>query len=89
MDNASTDETLGSGGGLAGAERLHDWRARSPLAWLIGLKELMRRIAGDLRAQVEAEGGEMADLVCDLHDLRQAQAMGRVLWALRWPLIEW
>lgn len=70
---------------MAGAERLYDWRARSPLAWLIGLKDLVRWIAGDLGGAREAEGGETANLMRDLDDLRQAQTMGRALWALRWP----
>ncbi len=76
----------GIGRGQAALRRLHDWRARSPLAWLIGLKDLMRWLAGDLRGPDEAKGGETADLARDLHELRQAQTLGRATQALRWPL---
>jgi len=76
----------GIGRGQAALRRLHDWRARSPLAWLIGLKDLMRWVAGDLRGPDDGKGGETADLARDLHELRQAQTLGRATQALRWPL---
>lgn len=76
----------GIGRGQAALRRLHDWRARCPLAWLIGLKDLMRWVAGDLMGSADGGGGESGDLARDLHELRQAQTLGRATQALRWPL---
>lgn len=71
----------GIGRGQAAVRKLYDWKARTPLSWLIGLKDLARWVAGRLR------GGAGGGLEEDLHELRQRQTLGRGLQAMRWPRV--
>jgi hypothetical protein len=68
--------------GLDATCQCYDWKARSPLAWLIGLKDFCRWQFGqwrgpspDLRHQHPAMAG-------DLHDLHQRLVWGRSIQAL-------
>ena len=69
----------GIGRGQAAVRKLYDWKARTVLSWVIGLKDLVRWAAG----RVRGAGGDGAGT--DMHDLGQRQVLGRALQALRWP----
>ena len=71
----------GIGRGQAATRRVYDWKARTVLSWGIGLKDLLRWVAGRLR------GGAGGGLEGELHELRQRQVLGRGLQAMRWPRV--
>ena len=71
----------GIGRGQAVVRRLEDWRSRTPLSWLIGLKDLFRWAAG----VVYGDRGDGGGVERDLHDLHQEMVLGRAQQALRWP----
>jgi len=69
----------GIGRGQAATRKVYDWKARTVLSWGIGLKDLVRWVAGQVR------GGVGGGLEGELHELRQRQTLGRGLQAMRWP----
>ena len=71
----------GIGRGQAATRRVYDWKARTVLSWGIGLKDLVRWAAGQVR------GGVDGGLEGDLHEFRQRQVLGRGLQAMRWPRV--
>jgi hypothetical protein len=71
----------GIGRGQAATRRVYDWKARTVMSWGIGLKDLLRWVAGRLR------GGAGGGLEGELHELRQRQVLGRGLRAMRWPQV--
>jgi glycosyltransferase involved in cell wall biosynthesis len=67
----------GIGRGQAAVRRLYDWKARSPLVWLIGLKDFIRWQLGQWRGpalEIKKRHPLIAD---DLHDLHQRLVWGR------------
>ncbi len=73
----------GIGRGQAAVRRLYDWKARTPLEWVIGSKDFCRWLSGRFRECVPDL--ESPSLASDLHDLEQRQVLGRALQAMHWP----
>ncbi len=76
----------GIGRGQAVLRTCYDWKARTPLAWLIGTKDLVRWVRGRIVGpppKLRLSHLETAD---DLHALRQRQTLARAFQAMRWPL---
>jgi hypothetical protein len=76
----------GIGRGQAVLRRSYDWKARTPLAWFIGAKDIARWVRGivvgppsELRLLKEGIGA-------DLHDLSQRLTLARALRTLCWPI---
>lgn len=72
----------GIGRGQAATRRVYDWKARTPLAWLIGLKDLARFTLGHLRGPSVESLQSYPDIAADLHDLHQRLVWGRAMQAL-------
>lgn len=75
----------GIGRGQAAARKCYDWKMRTPLAWLIGLKDFCRWQLGQWRGtslRLKHQHPEIAD---DLHALHQKMTLGRARQALSWP----
>jgi GT2 family glycosyltransferase len=75
----------GIGRGQAAIRKCYDWKARSPLAWLIGLKDFCRWQLGHWRGPLPELRRHHPDLADDLHDLHQSMTLGRACQALSWP----
>ena len=75
----------GIGRGQAAIRKFYDWKARSPLAWLIGLKDYCRWQLGQWRGPSPELRHEHPTLAGDLHDLHQSMTLGRAYQALSWP----
>jgi glycosyltransferase involved in cell wall biosynthesis len=73
------------GRGQAMVRQLHDWKARTPLAWLIGLKDLVRWLHGRWSGPLAGSRTQHPDTAGDLHDLHQSMTLGRARQALSWP----
>jgi hypothetical protein len=71
----------GIGRGQAVVRKCYDWKARSPLVWLIGLKEFCRWQLGQWRGPSPDMHRKHPDIADDLHDLRQSQVWGRAIQA--------
>lgn len=72
----------GIGRGQAAVRRLCDWKARTPLAWLIGLKDLCRWQFGQWRGPTHGLRQPHPALAADLHDLNQRLVWGRSMQAM-------
>jgi glycosyltransferase involved in cell wall biosynthesis len=75
----------GIGRGQAAVRRLCDWKARTPLAWLIGLKDLCRWQFGQWRGPSSKFSDQNQFVTGDLHVLHQKLIRGRACQALAWP----
>lgn len=75
----------GIGRGQAALRGIYDWKARTPLAWLIGLKDLFRWQLGNWRGPASGLRHQHPAIAGDLHDLHQVQTLGRARQALAWP----
>ncbi len=72
----------GIGRGQTAVRRLSDWKARTPLAWLIGLKDLCRWQFGQWRGPAPRLRQQHPALAADLHDLNQRLVWGRSMQAM-------
>jgi glycosyltransferase involved in cell wall biosynthesis len=72
----------GIGRGQAAIRKCYDQKARSPLAMLIGLKDLGRWQLGRWRGPAEELRRRHPAIADDLHDLNQSLTLGRALQAL-------
>jgi glycosyltransferase involved in cell wall biosynthesis len=72
----------GIGRGQAAVRKLYDWKARTPLAWLIGLKDFCRWISGRWHGPKIELCGQHPSIAADLHDLHQSLVWGRSMHAL-------
>ena len=75
----------GIGRGQAAIRRCYDWKARSPLAWLIGFKDYCRWRLGQWRGPSPELRHQHPAVAGDLHDLHQIMTFGRARQALSWP----
>jgi glycosyltransferase involved in cell wall biosynthesis len=75
----------GIGRGQAAVRRCYDWKARTPLAWLIGIKDLLRWARGQISRPAGASVEGPIDVAASLHALSQRQICGRALKSLSWP----
>jgi cellulose synthase/poly-beta-1,6-N-acetylglucosamine synthase-like glycosyltransferase len=73
------------GRGQASVRLLHDWKARTPIAWLIGLKDFCRWQLGQWRGPSPALRHQHPALAGDLHELHQSMTLNRARQALAWP----
>jgi hypothetical protein len=73
----------GIGRGQFATRKCHDWKARSPLAWLIALKDLIRWLRGCWSGPSPDIHRKHLDIADDLHDLHQNQFWGRAMQAFR------
>ena len=76
----------GIGRGQAAVRKCYDWKARSPLSWLIGLKDFCRWQLGQWRGPSPELRHQYPAIAGDLHDLHQRMTLGRACHALSWPL---
>jgi len=74
----------GIGRGQAATRRISDWRARTPLAWLIGIKDLGRWVMGCCRGPSPELRRTCPLIASDLHCLQQKQIWSRALQTLSW-----
>jgi glycosyltransferase involved in cell wall biosynthesis len=75
----------GIGRGQAATRKVYDWKVRTPLAWLIGLKDYCRWQLGQWRGPSPELRHEHPEIAADLHDLHQTMTFGRACQALSWP----
>jgi glycosyltransferase involved in cell wall biosynthesis len=75
----------GIGRGQSAVRKLHDWKARSPLSYLIGLKDFCRWLLGKWRGPSLELRHQHPVIAGDLHDLHQRLIWGRVLQAFCFP----
>jgi hypothetical protein len=75
----------GIGRGQAATRKCYDWKARSPSAWLIGLKDYCRWRLGQWRGPSDELRHQHPEIAADLHDLNQSLTLGRARQALSWP----
>jgi len=75
----------GIGRGQAATRKCYDWKARTPLAWLIGLKDFCRWQLGQWRGPSPELCHQHPALATDLHDLHQKRTLGGARQALKWP----
>jgi len=75
----------GIGRGQAATRKCYDWKARSPLAWLIGLKDYCRWQLDQMSGPSLELRMKHPDLAEDLHELQQRMTLGRAFQALSWP----
>ncbi len=73
----------GIGRGQAAVRRLHDWKARTPLAWLVASKDLARWTRGCLGGASTQMCQQYAGLADDVHDLHQTMVLGRAAQTFR------
>jgi glycosyltransferase involved in cell wall biosynthesis len=72
----------GIGRGQAAVRPLYDWKARTPLAWLVGLKDFCRWRLGQWRGPAPALRQAYPSIAGDLHELQQRLVWGRAVHAL-------
>ena len=75
----------GIGRGQAATRKCYDWKIRTPLAWLIGLKDFCRWQLGQRRGPSPELRHRHPTIAGDLHDLHQSMTLGRARQALSWP----
>jgi glycosyltransferase involved in cell wall biosynthesis len=75
----------GIGRGQTATRKCYDWKARTPLAWLIGLKDFCRWQLGQWRGPSPELQRQHPALARELHDLHQSMVLGRACQALAWP----
>ncbi len=75
----------GIGRGQAATRKVYDWKVRTPLAWLIGLKDLGRWLSGHWRGPAPELRHQHPAVAGDLHDLNQSLTLGRARQAFSWP----
>jgi len=75
----------GIGRGQAATRKIYDWKARSPLSWLIGMKDLSRWLIGKWSGPSQELRQRHPNVAGDLHDLNQSLILGRARQALLWP----
>jgi hypothetical protein len=77
----------GIGRGQAAVRTCYDWKARSPLLFLIGLKDLCRWHLGQLCGPPPELRKQHPGIAFDIHELNQRLIWGRSKQALRsfWP----
>ncbi len=75
----------GIGRGQFAVRRIYDWKARTPLAWLIAAKDFARWLAGRRRLVATDLTRQYPAIAGDLHDLNQALTLGRARQAFSWP----
>jgi glycosyltransferase involved in cell wall biosynthesis len=75
----------GIGRGQAALRPIYDWKARTSLAWLIGLKDYFRWQLSRSRGPSQKLLREHPAIAADLHDLNQILTLGRARQALSWP----
>ena len=73
------------GRGQAAVRKLYDWKARTPLAWLIGMKDFCRWQLGQWRGPAPELRRQHPTLAGDLHELHQSMTLNRARQALAWP----
>lgn len=73
------------GRGQANIRQLYDWKARTPLSWLIGLRDLCRWLSGQWRGPSPELRHQHPALARDLHELHQSMTLERACQALSWP----
>ena len=73
------------GRGQADVRQLFDWKARTPLAWLIGLKDFCRWQLGQWGGPSPELRHRHPAIADDLHDLHQSMTLRRARRALSWP----
>jgi hypothetical protein len=73
----------GIGRGQAATRKCYDWKARSPLAWLIAFKDMVRWMRGWCCGPVALVRQTYPAIADDLHDLHQGQIWGRTMQAFR------
>ena len=74
----------GIGRGQAEVRRLYDWKSRTPLTWLISLKDFVRWLAGEWRGPAPELCRRHPEIAAELHELNQNLTRGRAAQALRW-----
>ena len=72
----------GIGRGQAAVRKIYDWKARSPLAWLIGFKDFCRWASRQWRGPSSELQKLHLDIAADLHDLNQRLIWGRLIQTL-------
>lgn len=75
----------GIGRGQAATRKVFDWKARSPLAWLIALKDFCRWQIHQWRGPSSKLRRQYPQLAADLHDLDQRLLFGRARQAFCYP----
>jgi glycosyltransferase involved in cell wall biosynthesis len=75
----------GIGRGQSVTRKVYDWKARTPLSWLIALKDLARWQLGEWRGPSPDLGRHQPAVARDLHDLQQRLTLGRAQQTLSWP----
>jgi glycosyltransferase involved in cell wall biosynthesis len=75
----------GIGRGQAATRSMFDWKARTPVAWLIGFKDYCRWCSGKWRGAAAELRRRHPDIAQDLHDLNQKLTLGRACQAFSWP----
>ncbi len=75
----------GIGHGQAAMRKCYDWKARSLLSWLIGLKDFCRWQLGQWRGPSAELRQQHPAIAGDLHELHQQMTLGRASQALSWP----
>jgi glycosyltransferase involved in cell wall biosynthesis len=73
----------GIGRGQSAVRKLYDWKARTPLTWLIALKDLVRWLRGNWSGPSAQVCHTHPDIADDLHDLHQRMVWGRAMQAFR------
>ncbi len=71
------------GRGQAALRRLFDWKACTPLAWLIGLKDMGRWLRGQWSGPSYELRRRHPEIAVDLHELNQRLVWGRAMRAFR------
>jgi len=74
----------GIGRGQAAVRPLYDWKACTPLAWLIAAKDFSRWLLGPFRGTTAKLRQQDPDIVTDLQDLNQSMILGRARQAVSW-----
>jgi len=73
----------GIGRGQAATRKCYDWKARSPLSLLIGLKDYCRWLSGQWRGPSAELCYQRPAVAGDLHELHQSMVWGRAMQAFR------
>jgi hypothetical protein len=74
-----------TGRGQAKVRKIYDWKARTPLAWLIGFKDYCRWRLGQQRGPSPELRRQHPAIAGDLHELHQSLTFGRARQAFSWP----